>query len=337
MELFYDPGGANVLRDRATGILSDLLSDVIERVRSKTGEDMLGVAEGLNLNRHNTRLHALPLKEGVKDVCAALREHAASRKRKRTKASDSDCSQSSDNEHVGIDNSTYVSSQGIVTGANDDGSVSGSDCATIVSDCATSESDCATIVGDCATIVSDCAVIGGDIQMDFIEDQSGENSSAICEDVISEKQTILKTHRTRTNTKLTTTAPRQQVRVSLRRAKLNNMKLPTIPLKKLAPVSTSPLPSQSQTDNQADKKQDPKPKRKRVRNLKDLHKKCQKYYNTFKLEDMITAVVPFINDDNELSTLIESKCPKKWEVGKPRTPVFKKKYLCRRCVFGESI
>ena len=67
MELYYNTGSRNPIRDHTTGILSDLLSEVIDRVRSKTGDDMLSVAESLNVNRHNPLLHSVPLRDGVKD------------------------------------------------------------------------------------------------------------------------------------------------------------------------------------------------------------------------------------------------------------------------------
>lgn len=103
MELYFNPGSRNPIRDHTTGILSDLLSEVIDRVRGKTGEDMLSVAESLNVNRHNTLLHS-GLRDGVKSVSSAINEHhIPSRKRKRT-TSPSEESSSDSETKGGLEN-----------------------------------------------------------------------------------------------------------------------------------------------------------------------------------------------------------------------------------------
>lgn len=325
MELLFDPGQqANVLRDRATGILSDLLSEVIDRVRSKTGDDMLGVAEALNVNRRNSRLHSLPLKEGVKDVCAALREHAAvSRKRKRTKGSDSDCSPESygDVLNDGPSFNDNPTSASICDGANNvsDGQSEGSDCETIGSD--------GTIIGDNSGENEACCVPCPDIvheKEDTLQPQNPPSTLTPSSDhVPSSKVKEIKSERV--------AASQKPVRISARKAKLQNIKLEKIKSVESISISSPSLSSSSQTDKKTGK-QDSKYKKKRI---KDIHKKCNKDYK-FKLENAILATVPFIVEDNELTTLIQSECPKKWAAGEPRTPLFKRKYFCRRCILGEG-
>ena len=289
---------------------------------------MLTVAEGLSVNRHNNLLHGIPLKEGVRDVCAAIKEHAASRKRKRTAGpSDSECSNHGSEEDL---------SSGIVNGHS--------------------------------SVVDESSALSSDMndQFSHTSDQlnapSSSNSSEqvlqLVEKIVSESM-CNQNHRVlsdnnqikpqsdppilsdntfkpppKTSVRTSLRSAKSSVRTSSRRAKLDAKK---IALKPPEPVVPSPPAPITQPPHQK-KQTDSKPKKKR-KSTKGLHKNCDKQY--IKLEDVILADVPLLldgeNEHQQLVTLIKSEFPANWSVGKPRAPSFRKRYFCGKCTVGEEI
>ena len=327
MDLFFDPGRTNSLRDRTTGILSDLLSEVIERVRGKTGDDMLSVAEGLNVNRHNTLLHGIPLKDGVKDVCTAIKEHAASRKRKRISGpSESDSSNHGSDGESSSDNMK----NGLCTVVDE----SSSDICEHYSQKEDNEEQ------------SDEQNVASSSQANKQVSQSQEQSVSDnkCHQKVRFNNVVLKSQQIKPESEPcplmadSTVKPptKPSVRTSSRRAKLDAQKGAMKPPEPVAPPAPAPSP---QPPPPQKKRTETKPKKKR-KSMKDLHKKCNKQY--IKLEEVMLTDVPLLldadsdEDDKELVTLIKSECPKNWTVGKPRTPSFRKKYFCRICTLGEQ-
>ena len=320
MDLFFDPGRTNTLRERTTGILSDLLSEVIERVRSKTGEDMLGVAEGLN--RHNTLLHSIPLKEGVKDVCSAIKEHAVSRKRKRT-SGPSD-SESSDKDEM---------CNGDVTNGHN---------------CVVDEKSGKTNnISDDRIKKSENEELTSSASVPCVDDESMEVSvseNKCQQKVESEKNESLNNlNPTQLVSEPSDTVsdnflpPKQPLRTSSRRAKLDAKK-EALKLSEPKPAP-SPSPAPSSQPPPQKKQIETKPKKKR-KSLKELHKKCDRQF--IKLEDVMLTDAPLLLDgdsddeDRELVSLVESECPSDWVVGKPRSRTFRRKYFCKPCTFGEK-
>ena len=320
MDLFFDPGRTNTLRERTTGILSDLLSEVIERVRSKTGEDMLGVAEGLNVNRNNTLLHSIPLKEGVKDVCAAIKEHAVSRKRKRT-SGPSD-SESSDKEEMCNGNVTNGHHSVVDEKSGKTKNIS-DDCkekseteefTSSASDpCVDDESmEVSVYRNECQQKVESQKIESPDNPTQIVSEPSGTVSDNFL-------------------------PPKQPLRTSSRRAKLDAKKEAL----KLSEPKPAPSPSPAPTSqSQHQKKQiETKPKKKR-KSLKELHKKCDRQF--IKLEDVMLTDAPLLLDgdsddeDRDLVSLVESECPSDWVVGKPRSRSFRRKFFCKPCTLGEK-
>ncbi|XP_063674119.1 uncharacterized protein LOC134811274 isoform X1 [Bolinopsis microptera] len=330
MELFFEAGRTNTIRERTTGILSDLLSEVIERVRSKAGEDMLTVAEGLNVNRHNTLLHGIPLKDGVRDVCAAIKEHAASRKRKRTAGpSDSECSNHGSEEDLS-------SGGGVVNGH-------------VVDESSALSSD----MNDQFSHVSDelnapSSSNSSEQVLQLVEKIVSESMCNQNHKVLSDNNQIkLQSDPPKLSHKTLNPPPKNSVRTSLRsakssvrtssrRAKLDAKKITLKPREPVAPPPPAPITQPSHQKKQTDSK--PKKKRK---STKGLHKTCDKQY--IKLEDVILADVPLLLDGDsdgehqELVTLIKSEFPANWSVGKPRAPSFRKKYFCSKCTVGEEL
>lgn len=241
------------IQDKTRGILTKFLSGVIEQVRTQTGPDMLSVAK--NHGTYNTLLHNIPLQDGVSDVCSAIKEHAMSRKRKRTRKPSGDSG-------TGSSITTELASESETKTHNNH--------------------------------TEEC--------------ESSEHSSSNGQFVAS-------------SIKLLPYKPPDKIRTSSRRPKRESAKKPD--------KSSDSKPADS-------KKQQTNPKKKRKMPRWEFHKKCDRKF--IKLADVMTTDVPILLDsEDDLDSLIKSKCPHNWTVGKPRTPVFKKKKFCSSCVLGGKL
>lgn len=319
MDLFFESGRTNTLRERTTGILSDLLSEVIERVRSKTGEDMLGVAEGLNVNRHNTLLHSIPLKEGVKDVCAVIKEHAVSRKRKRTSGPSDSESEKDEVCNVASGDHSVVDEK-LIKSNN-------------ISNCKKVENE--ELSETVQNVACDPIQNAESMEISLSENEYQK----IVE--IEKSESLNKPTKPESDPRPPVSdnsrPPKQPLRTSSRRAKLDAKK-EAFKLSDPKPASL-PNPASSSQPPPQKKQIETKPKRKR-KSVKELHKKCDKQF--IKLEDVMLTDVPLLLDGDsedegrELITLVESECPSNWVVGKPRARSFRRKYFCKSCTLGEK-
>ena len=241
MELFFNAASSNPLRDRTTGTLSDLLSETIERMRAKTGGEVLGVAGALRVNHNNTLLTSVPLKEEV------------SRKRKRA------CAPTQFNGLCKPDTNGHHTENG-------------------------GESDKNTVLNNGTKPGSEKTIL-----------KSKSKHSGIVENGVTPSESI----------------PRKPTH-------------PSDNKKKAVKLPPQQPPQQPPPDS----------KKKKRKSFKELHRDC--YRQFIKLEDTILAEVPLLEDEGGLASLLDSPCPENWQVGKPRTPLFRRRTFCRRCILGEK-
>lgn len=327
------PRGEVPLRDKTRDILADLLSGVIERVRAKTGDDMLSVAEQFSVNSHNRLLHAIPLKEGVRDVCSALR----TRKRKRVSVpSESECSASSDTDCTGISDSFMLENgnserlkasdfSGEPEQKSNGRSGSKEKLETVPKQQLGKKSHFRHTKGNLVPVATK-VVLKKSRPKRTVSKKPKQPSSP---NKSNSKQASPK-KKSHSSSK----QPNPPKKPNSKAAKQTVPAKPSLPSKPSIPApSTDPAKFIIPPSAQSDSKQK---KRKRTK-AKDLHKNCARNY--IKLENVVMPYAPLLPDDDdpdELMTLIEPDCPAGWVAGNRPASIFRRRGFCRRCTIGDT-